>query len=161
MFGAGREMRSVEAASGAFLRGARCGLVIGKRLPALENSREISALSELGAVAGGFDAVLWRLDRNARTALGELRVHLLPGARLFLLAELVPSVWGVTRELLGGKEIVRFSREVICEDVLVSGLLNPRISDRHATTVGHLGELARPTRVARRGFRATSGRLGR
>jgi hypothetical protein len=56
-----------------------------------------------------------------------LRPYLAPGARLFLFVELVPSVWGVTRELLGGREIVRFTKEGICEELLLLGLGGPRV----------------------------------
>jgi|GEM_PF-4099101 len=127
MFGAGRELRSMEAATGTFLRGARRGLVIGARLPALEQAHVVSRLAETVGLQGGFDALLWRVDRDLRAGLVALRDKLSPGARVFLVAELVPSMWGVTKELLGGREVVRLTREGICEDVLLGGFENPRV----------------------------------
>ena len=62
-----------------------------------------------------------------REGMRLLRPHLEPGARVFFVVELVPSVWDVARQLVGGREIQRFSREGVCDEVLLAGLSSPRV----------------------------------
>lgn len=127
MFGPGREARAIETASGTCLQGVERGLSIGKKLPVLPNMQAVPDLASVPAVESHFDGVLWRLDTELKPGIPAVRQVLAPGARLFLLVELVPSVWGVTRQLLGGREIPRFTREGICEDMLLLGLVSPRV----------------------------------
>ncbi len=127
MFGSGREARAIEAASAAFLQGVERGLSIGKKLPVLQNMHSVADLASVAATSEHFDGLMWRLDTDLRTGISGVRPVLAPGARLFLLVELVPSVWGVTRQLLGGREILRFTREAVCEDMLMLGLVSPRV----------------------------------
>ncbi len=127
MFGPRREERAALAAAASYLKGVQRGLALGKKVPLLPGLSACSAPSQVVAPEGGYDGVLWRLERALGDGLPSLRPHLAPGARLFMLVELVPSVWSVTRELLGGREIVRFTREGICEEALMFGLLSPQV----------------------------------
>src|SRR4051794_41178975 len=102
MFGAGREARAAEASCAAFLSGVERGLAIGQKLPTLPGWQTVPAPEDAQRLGGQFDGVVWRLRRALGEGMASLRPHLAPGARLFLFIELVPSVWGVTRELLGG-----------------------------------------------------------
>lgn len=128
MFGPGREERAAHAAAATYLKGVQRGLAIGKKLPLFSGFTALSASAQVVAPSeGGFDGVLWRLERSLGEGMASLRPHLAPGARLFVLVELVPSVWGVTREILGGREIMRFTREGICEEALLLGLVGPQV----------------------------------
>jgi hypothetical protein len=127
MFGASAEIRALERVCGAALAGAERGLCVGRKLPAAPNLRGVPAPEAASALAPGFDALVWRLDRRFADGFRLLRPLLSPGARLVFVAELVPSVWGVARELLGGTPLPRFSREEIGEAALLHGLLGPRV----------------------------------
>jgi hypothetical protein len=128
VFGPGREERAAITAGATYLQDVRSGLAIGKRMPVLPGLISVEDPSRAVALEGaGYDGVIWRLERPFEEGLGMLRPLLLPGARLFVLVELLPSMWGVTREILGGREIMRFSREGVCEALLLSGLLSPRV----------------------------------
>src|SRR4051812_29076328 len=116
MLRSGREARAAEASCTTFLDGIGRGLAIGTKLPTLPETQSVSEPSAVQGMGGQFDGVLWRLDHDVREGMASLRPHLAPGARLFLYVELVPSVWRLARELLGGREIVRFTKEGICEE---------------------------------------------
>jgi hypothetical protein len=127
VFGPGREERAALAAGTAYLQGVQHGLAIGKNTPLLPGLAAIEDLTQLTVSQASYDGVLWRLERSLAEGMRRLRPVLAPGARLFVLVELVPSVWGVTREILGGREIMRFSREGVCEEVLLAGLVSPQV----------------------------------
>jgi hypothetical protein len=127
MLGMGRDIRAVEVACQTFFRGVGSGWAVGRKLPTLEGLRPLDEFEELLGVEQPGHGVLWRVDRGLRAGVAGLRSKLLPGAHVFFVVELVPSVWGVARELLGGRNVLRFSREEVCEEVLLAGLLEPRV----------------------------------
>jgi hypothetical protein len=127
VFGPGREERAALAAGTAYLQGVQRGLALGRKMPHLPGLVAVEEPTQLTDGEGGYDGVLWRLEQSLGEGMLRLRPFLAPGARLFVLVELVPSVWGVTREILGGREIMRFSREGVCEEVLLSGLVSPQV----------------------------------
>jgi hypothetical protein len=127
MFGTSRDARAVAEASQACLHGVARGLSLGPRLPSLAGFQGIPGLSALAPGEASWDGALWRVEGGFAQGLGWLRPRLQPGARLMCLVELVPSWWQVVRAWFGGKKPPRYSREGICEELLLAGFCSPRV----------------------------------
>jgi hypothetical protein len=127
MFGAGAEARSLEKTYVKALVGVQRGVSVGRKLPGAPFLESVPALEALPELNKRFDGAVWRVDRSVEEGVRALRSWLAPGARLLLVAELVPSAWQVARELFGGPGLPRFTREEVCEAVLLQGLGSPSV----------------------------------
>ncbi len=128
MFGARREARAMEVAWSTFAKGASQPVLIAKKAPFPCAFSSVATLEDASAFGeDAFDSVLWRVDRPLREGVFLLRRVLKPGAKVFFIVDLVPKPLERLRELLGRRTVLRFSREEVCEALVLAGLEAPQV----------------------------------
>jgi hypothetical protein len=112
-------------------RDARRVLALGVELTL--GGRSVTQLEEPAQTltsAARYDAVLWRLSSDTsqvRAGLAVLRGALSPGAVVLLAAPRRAPAMSQLRSVLAGESSPRARLEPLCDALLLSGLLGPRV----------------------------------
>jgi hypothetical protein len=118
--------KQVAAAVQRLLPGSR--LLVGARSSSLDAVTTLEHPTD--AAAGHHDGALWLAPSDPlalRAGIAALRTKLKPGAPLVLVARSRPPVMLQVRGLLGGPAPQLIRLEALCEALLGSGLLLPRV----------------------------------